>query len=104
MRWASRFLQTLERSPDSFSVGLGRAIAFDPDTARIIARISAAAIESGARRGRWSQSNEVESATVTKTSDVGEFPGGLDTWLTGAPSRIEFWGESLSSTLRSSKS
>jgi uncharacterized protein len=38
------------------------------------------------------QSSEIESATVTRTADVDEFLGGLNTWLTGVPSRIEFWG------------
>lgn len=39
-----------------------------------------------------SQSGEIESATVTKTADADEFIQGLDTWLTGIPKRIEFWG------------
>jgi uncharacterized protein len=39
-----------------------------------------------------SQAGEVESATVTKTADAEVFLARLDEWLTGAPSRIEFWG------------
>jgi uncharacterized protein len=38
------------------------------------------------------QSGEIESASVTKTADVDEFLAGLNTWLTGVPARIEFWG------------
>lgn len=39
-----------------------------------------------------SQSNEIESATVTRTADADEFIRHLDSWLAGAPSEIEFWG------------
>lgn len=39
-----------------------------------------------------SQSNEIESATVTRTADADEFIRRLDGWLTGKPAEIEFWG------------
>lgn len=39
-----------------------------------------------------SQSNEIESATVTRTADADEFLASLDRWLAGKPAEIEFWG------------
>jgi len=39
-----------------------------------------------------SQSNEIDTATVTKTADAAEFLGQLGDWLAAPPSRIEFWG------------
>ena len=39
-----------------------------------------------------SQSNEIESATVTRTADADKFLKHLDGWLTGKPAEIEFWG------------
>ena len=39
-----------------------------------------------------SQASHLGSETVTKTSEADTFLDGLDGWLRGAPSRIEFWG------------
>jgi uncharacterized protein len=38
------------------------------------------------------QTTEIDTATVTKTADAGEFLRRLEGWLEGAPERIEFWG------------
>jgi len=38
------------------------------------------------------QSSQVESMAMTKTSDAHDFLRDMDTWLKGAPTRIEFWG------------
>lgn len=38
------------------------------------------------------QSSGATSAVVTKSADADEFLSGLDDWLEGSPSRIEFWG------------
>lgn len=38
------------------------------------------------------QAGEVDSGTVTRTADADEFLETLDTWLEGAPDRVEFWG------------
>ena len=38
------------------------------------------------------QASSVADAAVTRTADAAEFLAGLDTWLQGAPGRVEFWG------------
>lgn len=38
------------------------------------------------------QASEIESATITKTADADVFLRRLDEWLTGVPTRVEFWG------------
>jgi uncharacterized protein len=39
-----------------------------------------------------SQSSQIPFTTASKTADVHDFVAGLDSWLVGAPRRIEFWG------------
>lgn len=39
-----------------------------------------------------SQSSQIPFTTATRTSDVHDFVADLDSWLLGAPQRIEFWG------------
>jgi len=38
------------------------------------------------------QASSVPDASVTRTADARKFLDGLDSWLEGAPERIEFWG------------